>query len=160
MGANMEQAIQTRIATMLNAIDALDWSTVRAAFAPRVAVDYTSLFGGSAETLAIDALLERWRGLLPGFEATQHLIGPVMVTENGGGAATAEAQVRGYHYISGAEDGAVWMAAGRYRFTMQQRDGEWKIGGITFQLAYQEGNLGLPGIAQARVAAGKGADHR
>lgn len=76
----MEQEIQNRIATMLNALDALDWETVRASFGPRVAVDYTSLFGGTAETLATDTLLERWRGLLPGFEATQHLIGPVMVT--------------------------------------------------------------------------------
>jgi hypothetical protein len=156
----MEPEIQKQIATMLNAIDALDWSTVRAAFASRVAVDYTSLFGGSAETLATDALLERWRGLLPGFEATQHLIGPVIVTENGGEVATAEAQARGYHYVSGAEGGVVWMAAGRYRFAMERREGEWKIAGITFQLAYQEGNLAMPGIAQARVAAGKGADSR
>jgi hypothetical protein len=152
--------IQNRIATMLNAIDALDWNTVRAAFAPSVAVDYTSLFGGNAETLAADSLLERWRGLLPGFDATQHLIGPVIVTENGGEVATAETQARGYHYVSGAEGGAVWMAAGRYRFAMEQRDGEWKISGITFQLAYQEGNLGMPGIAQARVASGKGAYSR
>jgi hypothetical protein len=156
----MEHEITKRIATLLNAIDALDWKTVRASFAPKVAVDYTSLFGGSAETLAADALLDRWRGLLPGFEATQHLIGPVIVTRNSGGMADAETQVRGYHYVSGAKGGAVWMAAGRYRFAMGQREGEWKIGGITFQLAYQEGNLGLPEIAQARVAAGKGADFR
>jgi hypothetical protein len=154
--ATMEQQIQSRIATMLNAIDALDWSTVGASFAPKVAVDYTSLFGGSAETLAADALVERWRGLLPGFDATQHLIGPVIVTEDSGRTATAESQARGYHYLSGAEGGAVWMAAGRYRFSMERRDDEWKIGGITFQLAYQEGNLGLPGIAQGLVAAGKG----
>ena len=50
----------------------------------------------------------------------------------------------------------MWMAAGRYRFAMERRDGAWTIGGITFQLAYQEGNLGMPGIAQARVEAGKG----
>jgi SnoaL-like domain len=153
----VEQEIQNRIATMLNALDALDWETVRASFGPRVAVDYTSLFGGTAETLATDTLLERWRGLLPGFEATQHLIGPVMVTEHGVGVATAEAQVRGYHYVSGAEGGSVWMAAGRYQFAMEQQEREWKIGGITLHLAYQEGNLGMPAIAQARVAAGQGA---
>ncbi len=139
---------------MLNAIDELDWSTVRASFASKVAVDYTSLFGGSAETLAADTLVDRWRGLLPGFDATQHLIGPVIVTENGGAMATAETQARGYHHLSGAEGGAVWMAAGRYRFAMEQRDDEWKIGGITFQLAYQEGNLGLAGIARARADGG------
>ena len=156
----MEQEIQHRIATMLNAIDLLDWSTVRTAFAPTVAVDYTSLFGGSAETLAVDTLLERFRGLLPGFDATQHLIGPVMVTEHAGGTVTAEAQARGYHHVAGAEGGAVWMAAGRYRFPMERRDGVWKIGGITFQLSYQDGNLGMPRIARARVAAGNGVHQR
>ena len=78
----------------------------------------------------------------------------MIVTEHGGRPATAEAQARGYHYVSGAEGGAVWMAAGRYRFAMEQREAEWKIRGVTFQLAYQEGNLGLPAIAQARAASG------
>ena len=82
-------------------------------------------------------------------------MGPVIVTAKSTGEATAMAQVRGYHYISGAKDGEVWMAAGQYRFAMEQHDGEWRIGGITFQLAYQEGNLGLPAIAQSRVAAGR-----
>ena len=39
---------------------------------PASTVDYTSLFGGSAETLAADALIERWRAM--GFDA-EHLIG-------------------------------------------------------------------------------------
>jgi hypothetical protein len=151
----MRQEIQDVIATMLGAIDRLDWSAVGAAFAPTVAIDYTSLFGGSAETLPVETLIERWRGLLPGFEATQHLIGPVIVTGNGGPAATAETQVRGYHYLSGADGGPVWMVAGRYRFALERRDGDWKIGAITLDLAYQEGNRGLPETAQARVAAGK-----
>jgi hypothetical protein len=151
----MREEIQDRIAVLLNAIDRLEWGAVRAAFAPTVAIDYTSLFGGSAETLPVAALVERWRGLLPGFDATQHLIGPVIVTGSGTEAATAETPVRGYHYLSGAEGGPVWMAAGRYRCAMERRDGDWKIGGLTLELAYQEGNLGLPALAQARVAEGK-----
>jgi SnoaL-like protein len=150
----MREEIQDRIAAMLNAIDRLDWTAVRAAFAATVAIDYTSLFGGSAETLAAAALIERWRGLLPGFDATQHLIGPVIVAGSGE-RATAETQVRGYHHLSGAEGGPVWMVAGRYRLAMERRGGEWTIGGLTLELAYQEGNLGLPALAQARVAEGK-----
>jgi SnoaL-like domain len=149
------EEIQEQIAAMLNAIDGLDWARVRAAFAPEVAVDYTSLFGGSAETLAVDVLLDRWRGLLPGFEATQHLIGPVIVTASDRDTATAETQVRGYHHVSGAEGGPVWMVAGRYRFRMERRGGSWAIGGITLELAYQEGNLGLPALAQSRVTEGR-----
>jgi len=123
--------------------------------APVVAIDYTSPFGGSAEKLAVDALLDRWRALLPGFDVTQHLIGPLIVTERSEQTATAEAQVRGYHRVSGADGGPVWMVGGRYRFAMERRDAQWRIGGITLELAYQEGNLGLPAIAQSRAAEGR-----
>jgi hypothetical protein len=104
--------------------------------------------------LSADALLDRWRALLPGFDATQHLIGPVIVTEHRASLATVEAQARGYHYLAGAEGGALWIVAGRYRFAMEQCDAGWTIRGITLQLAYQEGNLELPAIAQARVVEG------
>jgi SnoaL-like protein len=150
----MREEIRERVAVMLDAIDRLDWTAVRAAFASTVTVDYTSLFGGSVETLAADGLLERWRGLLPGFEATQHLIGPVIVTGTGGDTAVAETQVRGYHHVPGAGGGASWMAAGRYRFAMRRGEDGWRIAGLTLELAYQEGNRGLPAIAQSRVAAG------
>jgi hypothetical protein len=56
------EEIQDHIATMLNAIDRLDWSAVRAAFAPTVTIDYTSLFGGSAEKLKGTSACPRSRG--------------------------------------------------------------------------------------------------
>ena len=66
---------------MLHAVDDLDWETVRSSFTTEVEIDYTSLWGGEPETLTADQLIDRWRQLLPGFDATQHLIGPVAVTE-------------------------------------------------------------------------------
>jgi hypothetical protein len=45
-------------------------------------VDYTSLFGGSAETLPAYDPISRWQALLPGFDATHHLTGPTLVTNN------------------------------------------------------------------------------
>lgn len=152
---SLQERVQSAITRLLHAIDALDWRGVREAFTPKVRIDYTSLFGGVAETLPVDGLLERWQALLPGFDATQHQIGPVLVVHRDGGAAIAETEARGYHYVEGAEGGVLWTAAGMYTFTMDDRLGEWKIAGITFRLAYQEGNLGLPALAQARVAAGR-----
>jgi SnoaL-like domain len=55
---------------MLYAIDRLDWAEVRRCFADQVRIDYTELSGGESETLAADELIARWRGLLPGFDAT------------------------------------------------------------------------------------------
>ena len=148
--------IERRVATMLHAIDALDWRGVAAAFSPEVRVDYTSLFGGTAEVLPVDSLVERWKRLVPGFDATQHLIGPVVVTRQQGRTASAETQVRGYHYMRDAQGGSIWMVAGRYEFAMQERDGAWTIAGIVLRVAYQEGNRHLPTLAMSRAGRGEG----
>ncbi|TIX56313.1 MAG: hypothetical protein E5V25_28305, partial [Mesorhizobium sp.] len=54
--------------------DLREWNRVRSYFAARVTTDYTSLFGGEVATSDRDALIAQWQGLLPGFDATQHLI--------------------------------------------------------------------------------------
>ncbi|MFT3782616.1 MAG: nuclear transport factor 2 family protein [Nibricoccus sp.] len=150
---NESGEISDLVAGMLLAIDRLDWATVRRAFAERVAVDYTSLFGGQAAELSADDLIKNWQGLLPGFDATQHLIGPVVISETAG-RTVAGTSVRGYHYIKDAPAGAIWMVAGQYTFSIERTGSLWRIAGITLTLAYQEGNLGMPGLAQQRVAAG------
>jgi hypothetical protein len=139
---------ETAIA-MLFAVDRLDWPALRGCFADAVKIDYTKLFGGEPETIAAEVLLDRWRGLLPGFDATQHLTGPVIVSSMTGDRAVAETHVRAYHYIDKMDDGT-WMIAGHY--TLQMIRGEtWVIAGIHLDVYKQEGNTNLPGIAVERV---------
>jgi hypothetical protein len=71
------------VTALLHAVDTLDWDGVLAVLAPEVRLDYTSLWGGAAETVAAGEVVTRWRGLLPGFDATQHLTGPVLVSDDG-----------------------------------------------------------------------------
>jgi hypothetical protein len=132
---------------LLYAIDVLDWPGVRAAFADEVRVDYTSLSGGEAETLPADDLIARWQGLLPGFDATQHMIGPVVLTGDGGPGLRADAHVRGYHHIEGSDGGQTWAVYGHY--TARLVDG--KIAELTLVVFYQEGDLGLPAVATERA---------
>ncbi len=143
-------SITETISSMLHAIDALDWEQVRASFADRVEIDYTSLFGGEPATLALDDLLANWKNLLPGFEATQHLTGPVVV-RRAGAKTFAETHVRGYHSIAGAEGGNLWMVAGHYTLRMVQNKKQWKIAALKLTVFYQEGNLKLPEVAQGRA---------
>ena len=143
-------AISTPIIRMVHAIDRLDWDGVRREFADTVEVDYTSLAGGKPETLSADRLMERWQGLLPGFEATQHLLGP-FATNIRETSATVETHVRGYHYISNISEGNVWMVAGTYNFRLEQQGERWAIAAIQLIVFYQEGNLNLPGLAQSRA---------
>ncbi|MBL0728553.1 nuclear transport factor 2 family protein [Piscinibacter sp. HJYY11] len=146
--------IQDAIANMLLAIDQCDWARVRAAFADEVLVDYTALSGGSPSRVRADALMASWQALVPGFEATQHLVGPV-VAQRRDTEVVAHTAVRGYHHIAGAAP-PVWMVAGRYTFALTRRGAHWRISAIRLHVAYQEGNLGLPALAQQRVREGKG----
>lgn len=148
--------IQTTVARMLHAIDALDWATFRSAFADELRLDFTSLFPDQLETITIDALLAHWQPFAHGFDATHHQIGPVVVIDADARRATAEAHVTADHYIAGAEGGDIWTAVGHYRWTLSQRDGAWRIAGIVFQLAFQSGNRILPAMATERGTSARG----
>jgi hypothetical protein len=147
-----QAAIADTVVSLLHAIDARDWKAVRAAFDETVEVDYTSLFGGKPSTTPAAELVAGWEAFLPGFDATQHMLGPVSSRAEPGGVV-AQAHVRGYHYIKDAPGGEVWMVAGHYTIRLVRRDG-WKIRGLTLTAYYQEGNRGLPDIARGRAKKG------
>lgn len=138
------------VASMLHAIDRLDWPAVRQSFADRVTVDYRSLNGEPAAEVKAEDLIAGWQALLPGFDATQHLIGAVVVSLDGD-AARADTHVRAYHHIAGAEAGTTWMVAGHYSVRLVERSGRWQILALTLTVFYQEGNLALPSVATARA---------
>jgi hypothetical protein len=71
------------VTTMLHAVDDLDCDPVRSSFTDEVGIDYTSLWGGDAQTLAADELVRWWKTLAPGYDATQHLVGSIVVTTDG-----------------------------------------------------------------------------
>ncbi|HEY0945791.1 MAG TPA: nuclear transport factor 2 family protein [Opitutaceae bacterium] len=148
-----KSAVADCVATMLHAIDVLDWTIVRESFTTQVDVDYTSLFGGSPSTTQAEDLIKTWRELLPGFDATQHLIGPVVVTRDRAtdNRVTAETHVRGYHRITAADGGETWMVAGHYTMGLAHEAGQWRICSIKLSAFYQEGNLDLPKIAAQRA---------
>lgn len=135
---------------LVHAIDRLDWAGVRAVFADRLRLDYTSLNGGEPEDLAADELLARWQALLPGFEATNHLLGPVRVTGD-----RVETHVRAEHRIADAAGGPLWRVAGHYVAGLARTGDAWRITALRLETHYQDGNLDLPAAALARVKAGQ-----
>jgi hypothetical protein len=135
------------LVALVHAVDRLDWDGVRAAFADRLALDYTSLSGGEPEDLAADELIDRWRSLLPGFEATQHLLGPVLSSDTGDNSQ-AEAHVRAWHRIGDRE----WMVAGHYVAELTRDGDERRITALRLDTYYQEGDLDLPATATQRAS--------
>ena len=138
---------------MLHGVDTLDWDTVRACFAPEIATDYTSLWGGDPEKLTPDDLLASWEPFATGFDATQHLTGPIAVVRADGDTATCVTTVRAYHHVVPAEDdepAGTWMVSATYDIGLARGPDGWKISAITLNLAYEDGDRVLVDAARAR----------
>jgi fermentation-respiration switch protein FrsA (DUF1100 family) len=140
------QAVSDAITALLHAIDRRDWSGVRAALADQVATDYTSLFGGSPRTQSAAELIEGWRGLLPGFDATQHLTGPV-VADVSGDTARASCAVTAIHRMAQNH----WTVSGHYDIQLIRAARTWAIRAIVFDNVLVVGDATLPEKAQARA---------
>jgi hypothetical protein len=93
----------------------------------------------------------RWQGLLPGFDGTQHLLGPLVITA-AGDDATVDANVRAYHHLGGS----TWLVAGRYRLALRRGERAWRVARIVLRTTYQEGDRSLAEQATARVAEHEG----
>ena len=141
-------AVLTRL---LHAIDAVHWPGVRDCLADRVETDYTELFGGEVQQVSGDELVASWQALVPGFDATQHITGPVLTKPDSGDLLLC-AHVRAYHHLAGAEGGEVWGVHGHYQARVTKADGDWRISRLALRLFYEEGNTGLPELAGRRAA--------
>ena len=144
---------------MLHGVDTLDWGTVRACFDSEIATDYTSLWGGEPEKLTPDDLLASWEPFATGFDATQHLTGPIAVVRADGDTATCVTTVRAYHHIvAGDREGPVgtWMVSATYDIGLHRTPDGWKITAVTLNLAYEDGSRDLVDLARARGEARSG----
>lgn len=137
-------------------IDARRWTQIADLFGTEVRVDYSSLFGGDAETMTRQGLMERWQKLLPGFTSTTHIIGtPTIVFSER--KADVFASVVAWHRIKDLSLGEndLWLVGGCYEISCEKLDdGEWRITSLTLARAWAEGNLDLPRIAGERVGQG------
>jgi hypothetical protein len=133
-------------------VDHRQWNALLALFAPQVAVDYTSLFGGEPSTLSREQLIGNWRQLLPGFTQTTHVIGCPTIAVSGE-TARAAASVVAWHFIKepALKGNDHWLVGGCYEFRFTKLDGSWRISGLTLARAWAEGNLDLPRLASERV---------
>ncbi|MGC5225299.1 nuclear transport factor 2 family protein [Micromonospora sp. DT81.3] len=130
------------LARFFLAVDARDWTTINQFLAPELDVDYSSLSGEPAARSTAADLINQWKSLLPGFDATQHFLGPIATDD----PDDVRCSVRGYHHLG--ED--TWMVAGSYQFRIDTTHDT--ITAITLLVAYQTGPPDLPEWATAKVA--------
>jgi len=145
--------IEDNIGALAVHVDARRWDQILELFAPDVAVDYTSLFGGEPQSLTREQLVDGWRRLLPGFTQTTHVIGcPTIVVS--GNSAQASASVVAWHFIKdpGLKGNELWLVGGCYEMTFGKMGGAWRIAKLTLARAWAEGNPDLPRLAGERAA--------
>jgi hypothetical protein len=108
-----KQAIIETIQNIFIGADQRDWDRCRSAFAPNVNLDYTSLAGGEPVNLALDVLIDNWKGFLPRFKATHHLLGNFDVREKDD-TATAFFYGTATHYSPQPDGRSIWVVYGTY----------------------------------------------
>jgi len=151
----MAQSTDVLVA-MFHAVDDLDWDRFRDCLAPIVDMDYTSLWGGQPERTAVDDLIASWRAMAPGFDATQHLLGPIAPLDDTARALSVTTNVRAYHHLAGE----TWLVAGRYDVSLARSRDRTVVAAITLRVLYEEGSRRLVDLARARVEAGAGRPRR
>ncbi|MEL7258689.1 MAG: nuclear transport factor 2 family protein [Pseudomonadota bacterium] len=140
--------IITLVSSIPLAVDRAAYDLAEAAFAPEIVIDYTSLWGGDPATMTPAELMTAWQGIVPGFDATWHELGPVSV-EIEGSSATATASVDGRHWIGDA----LWRPIGEYHWDVTQIDGEWRVTRMVFDMTEEIGDRAIAAEAMERAAA-------
>lgn len=130
------------------AVDLANYTLAESAFAPKIVIDYTSLWGGTASTMTPTELMAAWRGIVPGFDATWHELSGVSARVVGN-TATATAAVDGRHWLGGA----LWRPIGTYEWDLEKVNGQWKVTRMVFKMTREMGDRGLASQAMDRVKA-------
>ncbi len=134
------------VVAMAALVDLKDWDGLGRLFADRLTLDYTSLWGGEPAELSGEELVAQWRAMLPGFDATAHVLTDVAVVVQGD-TATATADVSGSHLL----DAERWVVTGRYDVRLGRTAEGWRIVALTFSSQSEEGDRALTERAKARV---------
>jgi hypothetical protein len=130
------------------AVDLANYALAESAFAPKIVIDYTSLWGGTPNTMTPAELMTAWRGIVPGFDATWHELNEVRARVTGN-TATASAGVDGRHWLGDA----LWRPIGKYEWELEKLNGQWKVTRMVFKMSRELGDRGLATLAMERAKA-------
>ena len=127
--------ISDLLARYSTALDAREWGLLHDVFVPDAECDYGSL-GHPRSAEEIIALV---RGTLDGLDATQHLVGNVVVAVDGD-AATAETYLIAQHIRRGAPGGEDYLIGARYSDRLARTPAGWRIAHRTIHRMWWTGN--------------------
>ncbi|MEV0620602.1 nuclear transport factor 2 family protein [Nonomuraea sp. NPDC050404] len=131
--------------------DRREWERLKEVFAEKVTLDYTSLNGGEPADLTPDQIVGAWKGVLGGFDATQHLISGHLVTVDGdnGDTAVCTANFQAVHRLANPFGSPLWTLGGTYHFDLVRTGGGWRISGVVMTATWADGNRDLMSLVAA-----------
>jgi hypothetical protein len=135
MGEPEASKVISVVSSIPLAVDLAAYDLAEKAFAPKVTIDYTSLWGGQPNAMTPAELMTAWRGIVPGFDATWHELSNVKATVNGS-KATATAFVDGRHWLGGQ----LWRPVGNYNWDLEKLNGQWKVTRMQFAMTQEMGS--------------------
>jgi hypothetical protein len=130
-------------------VDARDWIALVDLFTDPVEVDYTSLNGGTPQSMSPTELIGGWQQVLDHLDATQHMIAGQVIRLDGD-SATCAATVQGTHVLTNASGGPIWTVGGRYDFGLRRTPWGWRIEALTLTVQWATGNQHIMQIAASR----------
>ncbi|RUU76746.1 nuclear transport factor 2 family protein, partial [Mesorhizobium sp. M7A.F.Ca.MR.362.00.0.0] len=120
------------------AVDAQDWRLARSYFADRVTVDFSSLSGQPAATIASDDLIGTWAANLRGNKTSLHLRTNHQVAIDGD-AATVSSNGYAWNRMEGNGE-PLWEVWGTYEHHLTRSGANWSVDGFTFRMTHERGN--------------------
>jgi hypothetical protein len=150
MSTGVQKAPAEVVVEMFFAIDRRAWDEVRSSFTDTVWLDYASLNGGEPDTIAANDMVDAWKGVLPGFDATHHHVTPVMTTPSAEGFRVI-LNGTATHRVASAHGDSLWTIGGYYEADLVTEADVWKIARFTFVATWGSGNRDLVRLAQERL---------
>lgn len=144
--------IQTTILKYATAADLRDWQLYKSILADQIDIDFSSFLNGPVATITSDQLLEQVKGLIPGFDATQHQLTNFVININEAcDEADAVAYMQAEHFINVENRDLFHTVGGYYAYKLKCEDNNWKIHSLKLVVTWSRGDLEAYRFATERV---------
>lgn len=127
-------AIHDLLVRLAIAQDERDWDTLAGCYAHDAVYRHPS-----GELGGVDAILDRARTALAPLDASQHLLGTILV-DVAGDTATSTTYFHAQHVRRGTPGGDLFVIAGTYADGFARHDGLWRIAERVQHYTWRDGN--------------------
>src|SRR4051812_46114578 len=127
--------IEELLARYSTALDSRDWHLLSTVFLPDATCDY----GAGRHPEGLGAITDFIRGTIGDLDATQHLVGNVVIDVRGD-EATADCYLISQHIRKGTAGGDHYFLGGRYSDRVVRTPAGWRISHRTLHRMWTSGN--------------------